>query len=82
MKRKMRSKYCNDYLENCKKFQWFIVQYFGLPRYARLIDLAMENQESALREELNCIWFDLPDSIFNIQNMPEGWECFLSFVEE
>ena len=43
---------------------------------------AGRTREEILQNELNAIWFELPDSIFNIRNNPAGWETFLWFVED
>ena len=79
---KTLSSYCKRYLGNHSHFDWFIQRYYGVAKVLELINLAESNEEEILQNELNAIWFELPDSIFNIRNNPEGWETFLKFVED
>lgn len=74
--------YCERYLEKHKVFDWFIERYYGPAKVLDLWNLAEQNEEEHLRNDLNSIWFELPDHIFNIINNPRGWETFLSFVDE
>ena len=74
--------YCRAYINSHKQFDWFIKRYYGPAKVLELWNMAEDNQEEHLRNELNAIWFELPDSIFNIRNNPEGWEAFLKLVEE
>lgn len=76
------SAFCKEYLEKKELFKWFIERYFGLPKYMDLWKLAEDNQEEHLRNELDAIWFSLPDNIFNIQNNPPGWEAFINLIDE
>lgn len=76
------SELCRNYLEKKELFKWFIEKYYGLKKYLELWELAESDQEAHLRSELNSIWFELPDSIFNIQYAPPGWEAFVSLIEE
>jgi len=69
---------CKEFLKHKSKF-WFIEKYFP-NKMILLEELAKENKEPQLLNELNDIWFKLPDS-FNIINMPEGWSEFLSILE-
>lgn len=73
---------CRNYLEKKELFKWFIERYFGLPRYMQLWELAENDQEEYLRNELESIWFDLPDHVFNIQNNPPGWGAFIDLIDE
>lgn len=73
---------CRGYLEKKELFRWFIEKYYGLKKYLELWELAENDQEAHLRSELNSIWFELPDSIFNIQYAPPGWESFVSLIDE
>lgn len=79
---KTLSPYCRKYLDNHSRFDWFIQRYYGPSKVLELINLAESNEEEILQNELNAIWFELPDSIFNIRNNPAGWETFLWFVED
>lgn len=80
--RKELSDLCREYLEKKELFKWFIEKYYGLSKYIELWELAESDQEEHLRSELNSIWFDLPDNIFNIQNNPPGWDAFVTLIEE
>ena len=71
---------CRGYLEKKECFKWFIERYYGLQKYLELWELAENDQECYLRNELEAIWFDLPDSIFNIQCAPPGWESFIALI--
>ena len=73
---------CRNYLEKKGLFKWFIERYYGLQKYMDLWELAENNQEEHLHNELNAIWFELPDNVFNIQNNPPGWEAFISLIDE
>lgn len=72
---------CKDFLKKKESFRWFIEKYYGLKKFIDLWHLAEQNEEEQLVHELTQIWYELPDSIFNIQNNPKGWENFLSLVE-
>lgn len=73
---------CRGYLEKKELFKWFIEKYYGLGKYLELQDIAENDQEARLRDELNTIWFELPDSIFNIRCAPPGWESFIALIDE
>lgn len=73
---------CRGYLEKKELFRWFIEKYYGTKKYLELWELAEDDQEAHLRSELNSIWFELPDSVFNIQCAPPGWESFVSLIDE
>ena len=73
---------CQKYLEKKTLFKWFIEKYFGLKKYVELWDLAENDQEEELRHELNVIWHELPDTTFNTQCNPPGWETFISLIDE
>lgn len=84
-RRKSREKLsdlCRSYLAKKDLFRWFIEKYYGPGKYLELWELAENDQESYLRNELNSIWHELPDSIFNIQSAPAGWESFVSLIEK
>jgi hypothetical protein len=73
---------CQRFLELLPKFQWFIERWFGQKTVEYLKELANDNKEVELSDRLNAIWFELPDDIFNIRENPEGWNEFLSLIEE
>ena len=81
-KSKQPSDFCKEYLKRRELFRWFIEKYYGLKKYVDLMNLAEENEEDQLRHELNNMWFELPDNVFNIQNNPPGWESFLDLIDE
>lgn len=76
------SQFCKDYLQQKDSFRWFIERYFGKEKFVELWNLAENNEEDKLRSELNSIWYELPDNLFNIINNPAGWDEFLRLVEE
>jgi hypothetical protein len=73
---------CQRFLELLPKFQWFIERWFGQKTVDYLKQLANDSKEVELSNKLNDIWFELPDDIFNIRENPEGWNEFLSLIEE
>ena len=73
---------CKRFIELLPKFEWFIKRWFGQETVDYLVSLANENKEEELSGKLNDIWFELPDDIFNIRENPEGWNEFLSLIEE
>lgn len=73
---------CQRFLELLPKFQWFIERWFGQKTVDYLKQLANDGKEEELSNKLNDIWFELPDDIFNIRENPEGWNEFLSLIEE
>lgn len=73
---------CRNYLEKKELFKWFIERYYGPQKYLELWKLAENDQEHHLRSELEAIWFELPDNIFNIQCAPPGWGPFVALIDE
>lgn len=73
---------CEQFLDNKDKFQWFIVEYFGVSIYFDCVDYAQSGDEVTLMNMLNLIWFRLPDHLFNIRTNPSGWSEFLSLLED
>ena len=76
------NQFCRDYLAKKELFRWFIIRYYGPQKYLELWELAEQNEEELLRNELNEIWDDLPDSIFNLRVAPPGWETFITLIEK
>lgn len=76
------SQFCKDYLSKKELFKWFIEKYYGLKKYLELWELAEQGKEDALRGELNSMWYELPDNIFNLQVCPPGWETFVTLIDE
>ena len=68
--------------EGFPKFKWFIEKYFDEECMDTLIWARQTRNMTALLGILNQIWFELPDSIFNIVNNPPGWDEFLKVIEE
>lgn len=73
---------CQRFLELLPKFEWFIKRWFGQKTVDYLKQLANDGKEEELSNKLNDIWFELPDDVFNIRENPEGWNEFLSLIEE
>lgn len=73
---------CKRFLELLPKFQWFIERWFGQKTVDYLKQLANENKEAELSNKLEGIWFELPDDVFNIKENPDGWNEFLSLIEQ
>lgn len=73
---------CKRFLELLPKFQWFIKRWFGQETVDYLKQLANEGKEAELSIKLNDIWFELPDDVFNIRENPDGWNEFLSLIEQ
>jgi len=68
--------------ETSKTFKWFIIQYFGVYRWDELMFHINRDQKDKAIIIMNEIWFDLPDSRFNIIENPKGWREFLNLIEE
>ena len=73
---------CKRFLELLPKFQWFIKRWFGQETVDYLKQLANDDKEVELSNKLNDIWFELPDDVFNIRENPDGWNEFLSLIEQ
>ena len=69
------------YERNKKEFQWFIEKYFGIDMVKKLDILAEEKNQPLLFNMLINLWFELPDSKFNIMENPKGWKEFLEVIE-
>lgn len=81
-KKAEESQFCKDYLAKKELFRWFIEKYYGPKKYLDLWELAKQGEEKALRDDLNSIWYELPDNIFNLSVCPPGWESFVSLIDE
>lgn len=73
---------CKRFLQLLPKFQWFIKRWFGQETVDYLKQLANDDKEAELSNKLNDIWFELPDDVFNIRENPDGWNEFLSLIEQ
>ena len=73
---------CEYFLDNKEKMQWFIEKYFGFNFFLNLVRLAKEKRRNELYNQLNRVWFDLPDNKFNIIENPEGFNELLNCVEQ
>ena len=80
-RRTYSSPFCREYLNRKDQFKWFIERYFGKERFIKLYDLALSDMETELYSELESIWFDLPDNIFNISVSPKGWSMFVELLD-
>lgn len=72
---------CQQYLQDEPKFKWFIEKYYGFNQVVLMSEMAKDSKEVELLNEMSKLWYVLPDSIFNIINMPEGWREFTSILE-
>lgn len=70
-----------QYLRYESKFEWFISRYFTENMLYKLRELVFTGKDDELYKKLNDIWFILPDHIFNIVESPDGWNEFLSIVD-
>ena len=67
--------------ENIGKCKWFFYKYGYGMNYEVLMMARTHKDEMTMLSILNDIWFRLPDHIFNIIEMPEGWREFLDILE-
>lgn len=70
-----------DFDDRKDKFKWFIVEYFTINTWNNLLALREQKNQEAMLNVMNEIWFELPDSRFNIMNNPAGWREFLYMIE-
>jgi hypothetical protein len=61
-------------------FKWFWDQYFP-GRWDKLLSLREEKNWNSMMNEMNDVWFWLPDGRFNIMENPAGWKEFLYLIE-
>lgn len=80
------SEWLKEYREALPKFRWMLEQYY--PKTLDLLEATLENPNTTAQEKagyiiniLNDIWFNLPDSKFNIRVNPPGWKAFLNLLE-
>jgi hypothetical protein len=68
---------------HCTKhhFRWFIDQYFP-GKFDELESQVINLNIVKARSIMNQIWYDLPDSKFNIIENPNGWGEFLYLIDE
>ena len=78
----MERSICKDFLEKCELFKWFVVEYYGDDFYETLVGMAQCGEDKWLSAMLTRVWFELPDSKFNVCVNPPGWHEFLSLIEE
>lgn len=78
----MTSVLCSNYLKLHATFDWFIERYYGIEKVNELWDLAKQDREWVLKQELEKIWYELPDSTFNIYVKPTGYTNFLSLIDD
>ena len=71
---------CKRFLEVKEDIRWFVDKYFP-NKMLVLEEMAKENKGMELFNQLNDVWFHLPDNVFNIMENPKGWDKFLSLVE-
>jgi len=66
--------------ETKDNFKWFFDKY-GYD-WNKLMKYREEENQDKMFSYMNDVWFDLPDHIFNIMNMPKGWNEFINLLEE
>jgi uncharacterized membrane protein YheB (UPF0754 family) len=71
-----------EFLNAIPEISWFIVKYFGNEKLKELIELAQNRQTEKLLDELNDIWYELPDRQFNRRVNPPGWDTFKSLLKD
>jgi len=65
-----------------ESFRWFIEEYFS-PKMMIVIEMAITDNNIDMAKSMLCeIWFELPDSKFNIIENPKGWREFLNLIED
>ena len=69
------------YKKHYKEWEWFFVKY-NYHNEFMVLEVAIQNEEiEPLADIMGKVWFELPDNIFNIMNMPDGWKSFLRCIE-
>jgi len=72
-----------ELFDNTKhKFTWFFMKYGYKSVWDDLHILRGQENREKMVSILNLVWFQLPDSIFNIIENPAGWNEFLALIEE
>jgi hypothetical protein len=74
------SKWLQDYDKSYPIFEWFIQKYCSTT-IPMLKEAREQGNTPRMINLLNDVWFDLPDSKFNIIQNPKGWKEFLSLIE-
>lgn len=74
------SEICRKYLREHQKFDWFLEKYFGTKKVLELWDLATNQEENVLLQEMEYCWQSLPESVFNTYSNPRGYEEFVSIL--
>lgn len=72
---------CSDFMKVHSDFEWIIDKYCGLDKMDELIELALTDNYDKLFKDLDDIYWDLPDHIFNIRENPDGFEQLLWIVD-
>ncbi len=67
--------------ENYTKFEWFFEKYGFTKEWNSLLIYRDKEHRGAMLTIMNRVWFELPSNIFNIKNMPKGWDEFLYLLE-
>lgn len=63
-------------------FKWFFIEYGFDDEWKWLEECRAKNQVGKMKVIMNNVWFELPDDKFNVKVMPNGWENFLSLIED
>jgi len=67
--------------ETKETFSWFIIEHFGKFMLSDIEFHVSRGEIDKARILMNCVWFELPDSKFNIIENPKGWNEFLFLLE-
>lgn len=68
--------------ETKETFHWFFTKYFGTYTWDALMDYRKTENMFNMISLMNKVWFELPDSKFNIIENPPGWSEFLNLIEQ
>lgn len=64
------------------KFEWFFHTYTFNSEWQALLAARDKEHIGKMKSIMNRVWFELPDSKFNIRTNPKGWVEFLDLLEE
>jgi len=68
--------------KTCNEFKWFWDVYGHTDRWVNLMYYRENEDVTLMKEIMDDVWFELPDTKFNIMINPKGWKEFLILLEE
>lgn len=68
--------------ETKDKFHYFFEDFDFEEEWRRLLAARQRNDIIEMNSIMNMVWYELPDTKFNIINDPPGWSDFLWLLEE